>query len=94
MGYSRKRDSRRTGVIRILQQEVFTSLTIKGAFPFEIVPFNLEPFAYIEIADVRVAAYSLILPKELSSSLSFSSLSLKVNRFRGIKEILNGTLEF
>lgn len=93
MGYSRKRDARRTGVIRILQQEVFTNLVIKGNFPFDIVPSYLEPFMYLDIADVRVSVYSLTLTKSLSSPLFFSSFKLKDYKFYSINEILEGKLD-
>lgn len=92
MGYTRKRDNRRTGVIRVLQQEVFTELVINGSFPFDIILSSVEPFMYLDIADVRVAVYSLTLPKELSSLSNFSSFKLKDYRFLDIKEILKSGL--
>lgn len=93
MGYARKRDSRRIGIMRVLQQEVFTDLVVKGGFPFSIVPFSIEPFMYLDIADVRVAVYTIGLPKELSCLSKFSSFKLKDYRFFDIKEILKGNLE-
>lgn len=93
MGYSRKRDSRRVGIIRVLQQEVFTNLVVKGDFPFSIVSFSIEPFMYLDIADIRVAVYTLSLPKELSCLSKFSSFKLKDYSFFDIKEILEGKLE-
>jgi hypothetical protein len=92
MGYSRKRDSRKTGVIRILQQEVFTDLVIKDNFPFDIVPSYLEPFMYLDIADVRVAVYSLTLPKEMCSLSRFSSFKLKDYNFYDAYDIVRGDL--
>jgi len=92
MGYSRKRDTRRRGVVRVLQQEVFTDLVIKGNFPFDIVPSHLEPFMYLDIADVRVAVYSLTLPKETCSVSRFSSLKLKDYKFYDAYDIVKANL--
>jgi hypothetical protein len=92
MGYSRKRDSRKTGVIRILQQEVFTDLVGNGNFPFDIVPSYLEPFMYLDIADVRVAVYSLMLPEEICSLSYFSSFKLKDYNFYDVYDIARGSL--
>lgn len=92
MGYTRKRDNRKTGIIRILQYEVFTDMVINGNFPFSIVPDNPEPFLYLDIADVRVAVYNIILPKEFSKESCFSSFKLKDYKFFKIDDILNSKL--
>ena len=87
MGYAKKRESRKTNVLRILQQEVFTNLVVKQSFPKELVSEKLEPFMYLDIVDVRVAIFHLQLPKNLSAINSFSSNKLKNYRFIGIDEI-------
>lgn len=92
MGYSRKRDTRRTGVMRILQQEVFTDLVVKNNFPFDVIPSHLEPFMYLDIADVRVAAYSLTLPKEMCSLSRFSSFKLEDYHFYDAYDVVRGNL--
>lgn len=86
MGYTRKRDSRKTGIIRILQNEVFTSMVWQGVFPYSVVSDLPEPFMYLDIADVRVAVYSLSLPKELSDTRKFSSYKLEDHRFLKLEE--------
>jgi hypothetical protein len=90
MGYSRKRDGRKINIERILQNEVFTSMVIEGNFPDRLVPDRIEPFMYLDIADVRVSAYSIILPKELSDPKRL--FSYKLNRFRylNMKDLLMG----
>ena len=87
MGYAKKRDSRKTNVLRILQQEVFTNLVTKQSFPKELVSEKLEPFMYLDIADVRVAIFHLQLPKKLSSLGNFNSYKLKNYQFVSVDEI-------
>ncbi len=86
MGFTRKRDSRKTGVIRVLQNEVFTSMVCDGTFPYSVIPDTLEPFMYLDIADVRVAVYNLVLPKRLSEVNQFSSYKLESYKFFDIEE--------
>lgn len=88
MGFSRKRDSRKTSVLRILQQEVLTEKVIKRTFPEDLVSGDLEPFMYLDIADVRVAIYHLQLSKELSSLRNFQSYKIQNYSFQTIEEIL------
>jgi len=92
MGYTRKRDSRKIGIIRTLQYEVFTEMVIKGNFPFAVAGEKLEPFLYLDIADVRVAVYNISLPKELSLVSLFSSFKMKDYKFYFIEEILSANL--
>ncbi len=87
MGFARKRDTRRVAVTRILQQEVFTELTIKGKFPYELVKNVSQPFMYLDIADVRVAVFHLQLPQKLSSRSVFSSYKLRDFNFKTVEEI-------
>ena len=86
MGYTRKRDSRRKGIIRILQNEVFTPMVWQGNFPYSVIPDLPEPFMYLDIADVRVAVYNLSLPKELSNACKFSSYKLENYKFLSLEE--------
>jgi hypothetical protein len=88
MGYSRKRDSRRTSIVRVLQQEVFAKQAIKRSFPKEVVPDNPSPFMYLDIADVRVALYHIELPKNLSGLRNFSSFKLRNYKFVKTCEII------
>jgi len=89
MGYARKRDGRKTNIDRILQSEVFTKLTISNEFPRELVDERVEPFMYLDIADVRVSVYSITLPKEFSKISNYSSY--KVSSFKYLN--IDGLLE-
>lgn len=94
MGYSRKRDSKRVNILRILQQEVFTDMVIERKFPEEIVSLLPEPFMYLDIADVRVAIYHLQLPKSLTAKSNFTSFKLCNFNYMNIEEILEKKKEF
>jgi len=82
MGYSKKDEDSSLSILRILQQEVFTKKAIEKKIPNEIIPQNTKPFMFVDIADVRVSVYNLILPKDLFSIHQFSSY--KLNNFRSI----------
>jgi len=88
MGYARKRDSRKTNILRILQHEVFVKEVVKRTFPYEILEENLDPFMYLDIADVRVAIYHLQLGKKLSSLKNFSSYKLKDFQYLSCNKII------
>lgn len=89
MGYSRKRDSRRTNILRVLQQEMFTNKVIENVFPEEVIPLNPEPFMYLDVADVRVSVYHIGLPKGFSGLRNFSSYKLKEYSFVDVGKIIN-----
>jgi len=88
MGFSKKRDTKDKAILRVLQQEVFAKLAITQEMPMDIFKDVVDPFMYLDIADVRVSIYHLILPKELSSSKSFSSFKLENHRFLSIGKII------
>jgi hypothetical protein len=94
MGFARKRDSRRTNVLRILQQEVFTDKVIESVFPNSFITENIEPFMYLDIADVRVAVYHLQLTKDLSEHKNFKSYKLKNYKFLSTSQILSSEDRF
>ena len=89
MGFSKKSESRENLILRVLQQEVFSNDVIKKLFPEDIIPKNPEPFMYLDIADVRVAVYSLTMPKELSSLSCFSSFKLESFEYMNIYDVTN-----
>jgi len=64
MSFSRIRDLREAAIKRVLQQEVFTDLAVKNRFPKSVVTNNLKPFMYLDIVDIRVEIFHLILPKK------------------------------
>jgi len=89
MGFSSKVDTRNDAVLRVLQQEVFTNETIEKEFPSSVIPKKLEPFMYLDVLDVRVAIYHLVLPKKYSSISGFSSFKLQDFKFVKLDRILN-----
>lgn len=89
MGFSANTDSRKDGILRVLQNEVFTNETIDKDFPENIIPERPSPFMYLDIADVRVSVYHISLPKEFSFKSHFSSYKLLDFDFIDAKEILD-----
>ncbi|MFZ5933156.1 MAG: hypothetical protein ACOYT7_03740 [Patescibacteria group bacterium] len=91
MGFS-KRGEGKKAILRVLQQEVFTEKLLENPAEFnqkatELIE-GLEPFMFIDIADVRVAVYHLSLPREFSSPENFSSFKLKGYEFVRVEEII------
>ena len=93
MGYAKKKEDREDSVLRVLQQEVFTGKFLESPAEFNKKASGLidgsEPFMFIDIADVRVAVYHLVLPPELSSPDNFSSFKLKGFKFVDAEELLH-----
>lgn len=92
VSFSRKRDSRETAILRVLQNEVFTKKAIERKMP-EIIPPFPKPFMFLDIADIRVEIFHLSLPKKLSSLKNFSSFKLQNFKFIGIDSILSGKVK-
>jgi hypothetical protein len=77
MGYTREQDSHKDGILRVLQQEVFTEQTINSKFPKNIIPKDITESFVINIADIKVYVYRLILSKSYHySSFKLSDFSL------------------
>src|SRR3990167_3350992 len=82
MGYSKRLESPETSILRVLQQEVFTVPTIeKKCVAQRVIPETPKPFMYLDIADVRVSVYQIILPEELSETRSFTSFKIQNHKF-------------
>lgn len=86
MTFSRLRDGREVAIKRVLQQEVFTELTIDEKFPNIVVPDNPRPFMFLDIADIRVEIFDISLPKKMSKMNYFSSFKLEGFKFVDISE--------
>lgn len=80
MGFSKKTEPRETAILRVLQQEVFTRQAIEGTFP-DIIPLRPKPLIFLDIADVRVEIFHLVLPKKYLSLKNFFSYKLKNYEF-------------
>ena len=89
MGFSRIRDLREEAIKRILQQEVFAKQTIKNKFPEKVIPKDSKPFMFLDIVDIRVEVFHIVLPKKYSNTKVFSSYKLKNYKFESVKNILS-----
>jgi len=89
MGFSRKRDTRETSILRVLQQEVYANLAVNRTLPEEIIPEYPRPFMFLDVVDVRVEIYHICLPKKLEKNTKFSSFKLENHKFINSDEILS-----
>lgn len=108
MTFSKRAESAKSSILRVIQQEVASGLTLNRLLPVDLVPNYPQTLLTIDIADVRVRVYQTFIPKnlipELNSykltNLTFISLdelagniSLE-SRFRaGVPEIARGFIE-
>lgn len=83
MGYSRKSEERETSILRVLQQEVFAKNAINQNMP-DVIGKDPKPFMYVDIADVRVGVFRVVLPRECSAQSLFSSHKLKKHHFTAV----------
>lgn len=89
MGYAKKGASRAKNITRILQQEVFTDMVSERKLPDFFLKDEMSPFMYLDVADVRVSVYNLLLPQEYSQTRCFSSFKLKDFSFVSSAELLS-----
>lgn len=109
MTYSVAGEAPTTSVARVLQQELLTRLVIDRKFKTDLVNFEQDPFMHINVGDVDVAAYHIVLPGELFDSISSAKLSnfclmpaselahtnaIDSKIRAGVTEIANGYLEY
>lgn len=94
MGYSKKDEDPKDSVLRVLQQEVFTNQTVVRKFPYEILPKNPKPFMFVDIADVGVAVYQLILPTRISELENFSSFKLRNHTYLPVEDLTSRADDF
>lgn len=87
MGFSKKGEETSDSILRILQQEVFTKLSIENKLSIEIRK-NIKPFMFLDLADVRVKVFRIILPKNLTNLSNFSSYKLTNHHFLDINDLL------
>lgn len=88
MGFSRKRDTKKRAILRVLQQEVFAKQTVAKNIPLEVIPKKPKAFMYLDIADIRVSVYHLELTQELSKPKDFSSFKLQKHRLVNVADII------
>lgn len=86
-GFSKRTEEGQDSILRVLQQEVFMERVVERNFPYEILPQNPTPFMYVDVADIRVSVYSMVLPGEFIDPELFSSHKLKKHQFINIDKI-------
>ena len=85
MGFARKSEPADKSILRVMQQEMYTSNVVDGTMPLYLVPQNPEPLFYINVADISVAVHKIVVPDE---SLQFSSFKLQEHRFVPASELV------
>ncbi len=75
MTYAKSDESSHDSVLRTLQQEVAASLTVNRKLSENLVPENPQANLTIDIADVRVRTYRLIVPDEMIEKLDSYKLA-------------------
>jgi hypothetical protein len=89
MTHSRADESSSESIIRVMQQELFLSETSLGKFPNNLISNENNPIMYINIADIKVSVYRLILPDSLCN---FSSFRLSDYQFLSATEVASKKL--
>ncbi len=77
MSYSKHQEKTNHSIRRILEREVFTNKVINKTFPYHYIPTQITPFMTINIADVSVQVYHLVLPSTLLQPKQLSSFKLQ-----------------
>lgn len=94
MGYSKEDENPQDSILRVLQGEVFTRMAVKQTLPSEIISPSSKPFLYIDIADIRISVYHLVLPENLSNPDQFASFKVQNHRYLRVLELANGGEEY
>ncbi len=90
MTYAKSDEPSHDSVLRTLQQEVAATLTINRKFSENLVPENPQVNLTIDIADVRVKAFRLIIPDDMMSKLdSFKLADLTFTPLEQVAEQAN-----
>jgi len=95
MTFAGREEARVTSILRVLQQEVFTQNTINKDKRFHsLIPNDAKPFMFLDIADVRVAVFQIVLSEEFSTSNSFSSFKIENHRYIPVQDLAAGHQSF
>ena len=84
MGHTRMQDNSTISITRVLQQEVFTNNCLSGSFTFHLIPKTAKPIFFINIADIKVAVFRLIIPDKY---IDFSSFKLHSHCFMDQRDL-------
>lgn len=88
MGFSRKRDAREEAILRVMQQEVFASDAVNRTFPDNVIPDYPRPFMFLDVVDVRVEVFNIVLTEEDLKKRNFTSFKLKDYEFMQIDAVV------
>lgn len=89
MTYSIHNENPEISIKRVMQQEVFSEMAVEKNFPEYLIPENPKPFMFLDIADIKVAVYSIYIKKELYKDLHFSSYKVFDYKFESVNSVLN-----
>lgn len=73
--YAKRDEPIRDAILRVLQQEVAATLTVNRQLPLDLIPTNPQTILTIDIADVRVKTFRIIVPDHLISRLDSFKLA-------------------
>lgn len=88
-GFSKKAESSRLSILRVLQEEFSTKLAIEGKLEKHFDIDNKSPFMHFDIIDVRVKVFHLVCPEGLLDLKECSSYKLTGHRFANISDLEN-----
>ncbi len=87
MTFSKMGENPRRSIRRVLQQEVFSQMTVDGIFPDELLSQDLSLVLKIRILDISLSVYRLVIPDDLSVKVSFSSFRMSEHNFMCLGEL-------
>ena len=85
MTYSKSGEDPKISILRVIQREVLSELAVDRRIPKNLISQNPQEIFSIDIADVQVHVYRLILPKSLISQVG--SLKLVDLYFEDIQKM-------
>jgi hypothetical protein len=86
ISFTNQKDPRERALLRVLQHEVFVQKALDKKIP-GVIPNNPKPIIFLDIADVRVEIFHIVLPKKFSEISNFSSFKLKNFQFVSLSKL-------
>ena len=88
MGFSKKGESVESLVLRVLQQEVYSRQVVERKFPLDDVASMVNKIVDFDVIDIRLSLYHLVLPYDISDSVTANSYKLMDYRYLTVEEIM------
>jgi len=85
MGFSKKGESKRDSIIRVLQQEVFSQQIIDKSLNLDLLLANSKKIVNFDVIDIRLSLYHISLPIKLGKEVN--SYKLTEFDFKTLEEI-------